>query len=288
MDIRQNIDIRHIQDTRHLPDTRHVQDNRRIEDSRHGLPDARHGSDIRHGLETRQGTDFRPGTDIRYGMDLRLGVENTKYNPRPGSPNLKSRSNSNSSENVSQRKGSSSSSRKNLHRDPDISDRRTPSRLFSGKDIDPEYSSERRRDSKDGLDKGSVVYKDISHLVKPVSHGTFVRAPAPTGDLQANYDPRNFSFRLKDRESVVVEESSRRCSWRDACCSSLYLGVAAIILTLVVFLLSTSPHHYRYCWREGLIEQHFRLFVLLSKWFHSKCNSAIVLSMCHNRRYRPP
>ena len=136
----------------------------------------------------------------------------------------------------------------NFHRAPEIYDAaashaRTQTRLFSGKDVSPEpdQSLERRREEKDDLDKES-------YLVKPgISLDTFTRVPQHPGELKANYDPRNFSFRLKDRENVVVEESSRRCSWRDACCSSLYLGVAAIILTLIVFLLSTSPHHYRYC-----------------------------------------
>ena len=61
------------------------------------------------------------------------------------------------------------------------------------------------------------------------------------------YDSKNFSFRLKNRDSVVVEQSEGRCSWRQAFCNSLYLGLAAITLVFIVMLLSTSPQNYRCC-----------------------------------------
>jgi hypothetical protein len=67
------------------------------------------------------------------------------------------------------------------------------------------------------------------------------------GDKTLKYDPKNFSFKLKNRDSVVVEAREGRCSWRQACCSSLYLGLAAVVLVLVITLLSTSPQNYR-CW----------------------------------------
>lgn len=101
-------------------------------------------------------------------------------------------------------------------------------------------------------ERSSVVSRDIMYQSKPIL-GTFTKVPEipelpelpEPQHRRALYDPRNFSFRLKDRESVVVEQSERRCSWRQACCSSLYLGLVAIILALIVVLLSTSPHHYR-------------------------------------------
>ena len=66
------------------------------------------------------------------------------------------------------------------------------------------------------------------------------------GDKTLKYDPKNFSFKLKNRDSVVVEAREGRCSWRQACSNSLYLGLATVTLVLTITLLSTSPHNYRW------------------------------------------
>ena len=65
------------------------------------------------------------------------------------------------------------------------------------------------------------------------------------GDKTLKYDPKNFSFKLKNRDSVVVEAREGRCSWRHTCCNSLYLALATITLVLIITLLSTSPQNYR-------------------------------------------
>ena len=65
------------------------------------------------------------------------------------------------------------------------------------------------------------------------------------GDKTLKYDPKNFSFRLKNRDSVVVEARQGRCSWSRVCCNSLYLALAAIALVLVIALLSTATQNYR-------------------------------------------
>ena len=66
-----------------------------------------------------------------------------------------------------------------------------------------------------------------------------------SGDKTLKYDPKNFSFKLKNRDSVVVEAREGRCSWRHTCCNSLYLALATITLVLIITLLSTSPQNYR-------------------------------------------
>ena len=66
-----------------------------------------------------------------------------------------------------------------------------------------------------------------------------------SGDKTLKYDPKNFSFKLKNRDSVVVEARQGRCSWRHTCCNSLYLALATITLVLIITLLSTSPQNYR-------------------------------------------
>ena len=73
---------------------------------------------------------------------------------------------------------------------------------------------------------------------------------AASSDKTLKYDSKNFSFRLKNRDSVVISESRGRWSWRHACCNSLYLGLAVTILVFVIMLLSTSPHNYRSVLRE--------------------------------------
>ena len=65
------------------------------------------------------------------------------------------------------------------------------------------------------------------------------------GDKTLKYDPKNFSFKLKNRDSVVVEAREGRCSWRHTCCNSLYLALATITIVLIITLLSTSPQNYR-------------------------------------------
>ena len=65
------------------------------------------------------------------------------------------------------------------------------------------------------------------------------------GDKTLKYDPKNFSFKLKNRDSVVVEARETHCSWRQACCNSVYLALATITLVLIITLLSTSPQNYR-------------------------------------------
>lgn len=65
------------------------------------------------------------------------------------------------------------------------------------------------------------------------------------GDKTLKYDPKNFSFKLKNRDSVVVEAQETHCSWRQACCNSVYLALATITLVLIITLLSTSPQNYR-------------------------------------------
>ena len=60
------------------------------------------------------------------------------------------------------------------------------------------------------------------------------------GDKTLKYDPKNFSFKLKNRDSVVVEACKGRCSWRHTCCNWLYLALATITLILILTLLSTS------------------------------------------------
>ena len=64
-------------------------------------------------------------------------------------------------------------------------------------------------------------------------------------DKTLKYDSKNFSFRLKNRDSVVISENRGRFSWRHACCNSLYLGLVVTVLVFVIMLLSTSPHNYR-------------------------------------------
>ena len=66
-----------------------------------------------------------------------------------------------------------------------------------------------------------------------------------SSDKTIKYDPKNFSFRLKNRDSVVIEESAGRCSWRQVCCNSLYLGLLVTVIVFVIMLLSTSPQNYR-------------------------------------------
>ena len=73
----------------------------------------------------------------------------------------------------------------------------------------------------------------------------FVAGDGSSGDKTLKYDPKNFSFKLKNRDSVVVEAREGRCSWRHTCCNSLYLALATITLVLIVTLLSTSPQNYR-------------------------------------------
>ena len=73
----------------------------------------------------------------------------------------------------------------------------------------------------------------------------FVAGDGSGGDKTLKYDPKNFSFKLKNRDSVVVEAREGRCSWRHTCCNSLYLALATITLVLIVTLLSTSPQNYR-------------------------------------------
>ena len=62
---------------------------------------------------------------------------------------------------------------------------------------------------------------------------------------QNEYDSKNFSFRLKNRDSVVISENRGRFNWRHLCCNSLYLGLVVTVLVFVIMLLSTSPHNYR-------------------------------------------
>ena len=131
------------------------------------------------------------------------------------------------------------------------------------------------------LNRGSVASREISvrrgsvmsdrpniNNSGPRIGNTFSRVPDPEGgassptfsgdetdkdfqflggsdDKTLKYDQKNFSFRLKNRDSVVVEQSKGRCSWRQACCNSLYLGLAATTLVFIIMLLSTSPQHYR-------------------------------------------
>ena len=66
-----------------------------------------------------------------------------------------------------------------------------------------------------------------------------------SSDKTIKYDPKNFSFRLKNRDSVVIEESAGRCSWRQVCCNSMYLGLLVTVIVFVIMLLSTSPQNYR-------------------------------------------
>ena len=73
----------------------------------------------------------------------------------------------------------------------------------------------------------------------------FVASNGGPSDKTLKYDSKNFSFRLKNRDSVVISENRGRCSWRHACCNSLYLGLVITILVFVIMLLSTSPHNYR-------------------------------------------
>ena len=68
---------------------------------------------------------------------------------------------------------------------------------------------------------------------------------AGPSDKTLKYDTKNFSFRLKNRDSVVISESRGTCSWRHVCCNTLYLGLAITVLVFVIMLLSTSPHNYR-------------------------------------------
>ena len=84
-----------------------------------------------------------------------------------------------------------------------------------------------------------------------------------SSDKTLKYDSKNFSFRLKNRDSVVISESRGRCSWRHTCCNSLYLGLAITVLVFVIMLLSTSPHNYRY-----------RKYLLFEKIFRFK-------AICH-------
>ena len=60
------------------------------------------------------------------------------------------------------------------------------------------------------------------------------------GDKTMTYDPKNFYFKLKNRDSVLVEAREGRCSWRHMCCNSLYLTLATITFILIINLLSTS------------------------------------------------
>ena len=97
--------------------------------------------------------------------------------------------------------------------------------------------------------------------------------PSNNTDKTLKYDPKNFSFRLKNRDSVVVEAREGRCSWRQACCNSLYLGLAATVLTILIMLLSTSPHNYR--WGSQSISI-LTEFVFIPLFFHSK-----LYNLCH-------
>ena len=73
----------------------------------------------------------------------------------------------------------------------------------------------------------------------------FVGGSGGPSDKTLKYDTKNFSFRLKNRDSVVVSESRGTCSWRHVCCNTLYLCLAITVLVFVIMLLSTSPHNYR-------------------------------------------
>ena len=74
----------------------------------------------------------------------------------------------------------------------------------------------------------------------------FVASGGGPSDKTLKYDSKNFSFRLKNRDSVVISENRGRFSWRHACCNSLYLGLVITVLVFVIMLLSTSPHNYRW------------------------------------------
>ena len=113
--------------------------------------------------------------------------------------------------------------------------------------------------------RGSVASQRLETNTRPASRlaNTFTRVPDPDrksdgdetdkdfqfvggkSDKTIKYDPKNFSFRLKNRDSVVIEEQRGRCSWRQVCCNSLYLGLTITVIVFVIMLLSTSPQNYR-------------------------------------------
>ena len=113
--------------------------------------------------------------------------------------------------------------------------------------------------------RGSVASQRLETNTRPASRlaNTFTRVPDPdrkssgdetdkdfqfvggNSDKTIKYDPKNFSFRLKNRDSVVIEEQRGRCSWRQVCCNSLYLGLTVTVTVFVIMLLSTSPQNYR-------------------------------------------
>ena len=94
--------------------------------------------------------------------------------------------------------------------------------------------------------------KNIRQSVSPTFSGDetdkdfqFVASGGGQSDKTLKYDSKNFSFRLKNRDSVVISENRGRFNWRHACCNSLYLGLVVTVLVFVIMLLSTSPHNYR-------------------------------------------
>ena len=146
--------------------------------------------------------------------------------------------------------------------DPSLSRRNEREQRFRGSVASREVSVRR----------GSVASQRLETNTRPASRlaSTFSRAPeqdrkssSPTfsgdetdkdfqfvggnisSDKTIKYDPKNFSFRLKNRDSVVIEESAGRCSWRQVCCNSLYLGLLVTVIVFVIMLLSTSPQNYR-------------------------------------------
>ena len=116
--------------------------------------------------------------------------------------------------------------------------------------------------------------KNIRQSVSPTFSGDetdkdfqFVASGGGGGqsDKTLKYDSKNFSFRLKNRDSVVISENRGRFSWRHACCNSLYLGLVVTVLVFVIMLLSTSPHNYRSVTKKRRVIHLFLLACIMLK-----------------------
>ena len=213
-----------------------------------------------YGQSQSQGQGYMMGYDRPNGsVASRLQREVETVSASSGSVNARRRNNRGTLEQVVESESTDGSRGED---DPSLSRRNEREQRFRGSVASREVSVRR----------GSVASQRLETNTRPASRlaATFSRAveqdrksSSPTfsgdetdkdfqfvggnitSDKTIKYDPKNFSFRLKNRDSVVIEESAGRCSWRQVCCNSLYLGLLVTVIVFVTMLLSTSPQNYR-------------------------------------------